>query len=124
MLGLAAYLTVFVSAPAWHSHDAAGGEPATPVCPAGSHAHGSDGPGHLHTASDTGSNPVGPCDGHGHAPGEDCSLCELIAQCPLPVSAPAVEDGPEPLPLAIAPAASAAPQAFYGTDRARGPPRA
>ena len=137
-LSLAAYLTVFVTAPAWHDHGTHVGCEAG--CPASSqtagcgaqcprldrheHAH----PGHeregcrlaaSETAGETeerapGSPPVG----------HDCDLCDLIAQCPLPVAPPALMTLSEPLPATAAVGDESAEVAFLRTRTARGPPRA
>ena len=122
---LAAYLTVFVTAPAWHSHGetgaAAADEPARVAAHAGcGHRHGPVPPAGGEDAASRG------CD-HGdrdHAPGEpDCGLCDLLAQCVLPVTAPAVADLGEPLPAFLPPAAADRRAVFLRTHRSRGPPR-
>ena len=134
LLGLAAYLTVFVTAPAWHhhaghdhaAHGHAGEEetgndrPAVAAKSACGHHHHDHGP----AADDEPRSPGEPGgDGHDQGDGHDCRLCELLAQCPLPVAPPAVADAGEPLP----PVAAAVPPGqraiSFGAWDARGPPR-
>ena len=124
-LGLAAYVTVFVTAPAWHQHGhdhvghahgphGGGSTPAVAAEPAGcGHHHG-----HAHPIAAEGESQTPPADG-----GHDCRLCELIAQCPLPVAPPAVADLGEPLAETVAAAPPGQRAVSFGVREARGPPR-
>ena len=118
-VGLAAYLAVFVTSPAWHIH--AGGDrccetateaPAAAAC-GHSHAHA----GHDRRPADVPTPPA-------PSGGDDCDLCDLLAQCPLPVTPPALADAGEPLPAVAAETYRNAEEAFLRTWSARGPPRA
>ena len=115
--GLAAYLTVFVTAPAWHTHEghdhaAHGGEAeAKEACDG--HAHH----GHDH-AEET---PAAPAGSHGD---HDCPVCELIGTPVAPAAPPAVVALSEAPPSLIPPAAPDRRAAFLRTTHARGPPRA
>ena len=130
-VGLAAYLTVFVTAPAWHDHDGhghAGHDHAGHTHDHAGHTHEAaeeeevTGCDHVHAAADRPTAEEGaPADPHG---GHDCRLCELLAQCPLPVTPPAVADAGDPLPSAAAIGDGGAEAKFLRTHAARGPPRA
>ena len=115
-VGLAAYLAVFVTSPAWHDHadgHACGGDAkAAEVADCG-HGHGEG-----HGAHEHGTEPVHPIGGH------DCELCDLTAQCPLPVTPPAVADAGGPRPDPVRPVDEGAEPRFLRTSSARGPPRA
>ena len=117
-VGLAAYLAVFVSSPAWHTHAEGGGccdavaATAKTACGGGETCCCADRP----PADDPA--PPAPVGGH------DCDLCDLLAQCPLPVTPPALADAGDPLPTRPADIYENAEEAFLRTSSARGPPRA
>ena len=123
-VGLAAYLVVFVSSPGWHAHADGGAcdgrcEPAA-ESDVGGHCRALDShAGHDHreptAKTDEPPDPVG---------GHDCRLCDLLAQCPLPVTPPVLADAGAPLPSRPADLYQSAEEAFLRTSSARGPPRA